>query len=136
MTDELKAAPWTPEHALGTIEAFIEGGDELGIVTKYEALNAVGTLRVALAVNGERDELHTAISNLLDEVDALKAQLGVETEEREEIEKRILTDFYNEVCEDAESMIARTGMVSGAHWTAMKRVFARKTKRGNEEVTE
>jgi len=50
-------------------------------------------------------------------------------------EREILTNFYREVCAEAERTIEQTGMVSGAHWTAMKRVYSRKTMQADEEVT-
>lgn len=40
--------------------------------------------------------------------------------------KRIIIDFYNEVCDQAERNMAATNTVSGAHWNAMRQVL--KTK--------
>ena len=37
----------------------------------------------------------------------------------------ILSDFYSEVCQEAEGIMAQSGMVSGAHWNAMRRVLQR-----------
>ena len=37
----------------------------------------------------------------------------------------ILSDFYSEVCREAEGIMAQSGMVSGAHWNAMRRVLQR-----------
>ena len=65
---------------------------------------------------------------LLAHVDELQAKLA-------NAQKCILAEFYNEVCAEAERTIEQTGMVSGAHWTAMKRVYARKTMQADEEVT-
>lgn len=41
-----------------------------------------------------------------------------------EIQKEMLLDFYNKVCDRAEQNMAHTGTVSGAHWNAMKQVLA------------
>ncbi len=38
----------------------------------------------------------------------------------------ILRDFYRDVCAEAESIMALTGTVSGAHYNAMKRILKRK----------
>lgn len=41
-------------------------------------------------------------------------------------EAGILAAFYADVCKEAEGIMAESGMVSGAHWNAMKRVLSRK----------
>lgn len=40
-------------------------------------------------------------------------------------EQDILREFYTEVCDEAEKIMAQTNTVSGAHWNAMKRVLKR-----------
>ena len=44
----------------------------------------------------------------------------------------ILSDFYAEVCREAEGIMAQSGMVSGAHWNAMRRVLQRHGVEVNE----
>ena len=44
----------------------------------------------------------------------------------------ILSDFYSEVCQEAEGIMAQSGMVSGAHWNAMRRVLQRHGVEVNE----
>ena len=44
----------------------------------------------------------------------------------------ILSDFYSEVCREAEGIMAQSGMVSGAHWNAMRRVLQRHGVEVNE----
>lgn len=51
--DELKDAPWTPDRALATLEAYLAGGDELGDVSEIEAETAIYTLRSLLEVLSE-----------------------------------------------------------------------------------
>lgn len=38
----------------------------------------------------------------------------------------VLPDFYSEVCAEAERIMASSGMVSGAHWNAMRIVLERR----------
>ena len=38
----------------------------------------------------------------------------------------VLPDFYREVCAEAERIIESSGMVSGAHWNAMKIILERR----------
>ena len=53
-----------------------------------------------------------------------------------EQERKILADFYREVCAEAERTIAVTGMVSGAHWNAMQVVLKRKGVIDNGRTTD
>ena len=41
-------------------------------------------------------------------------------------EQDILRQFYADVCAEAETIMAQTNTVSGAHWNAMKRVLKRR----------
>ena len=42
------------------------------------------------------------------------------------MERDLLRQFYADVCAEAETIMAQTGTVSGAHWNAMKRVLKRR----------
>ena len=76
----------------------------------------------ALHAEAERDQL---LSHLADadqssmeriaKIDALEAALAA-----------VLPDFYREVCAEAERIIESSGMVSGAHWNAMKIILERR----------
>ena len=76
----------------------------------------------ALHAEAERDQL---LSHLADadqssmeriaKIDALEAALAA-----------VLPVFYREVCAEAERIIESSGMVSGAHWNAMKIILERR----------
>ena len=42
------------------------------------------------------------------------------------MERDLLRQFYADVCAEAETIMAQTNTVSGAHWNAMKRVLKRR----------
>lgn len=44
----------------------------------------------------------------------------------EEAERDFLRQFYADVCAEAETIMAQTNTVSGAHWNAMRRVLKRR----------
>lgn len=44
----------------------------------------------------------------------------------EDAERDFLRQFYIDVCAEAETIMAQTNTVSGAHWNAMKRVLKRR----------
>lgn len=41
----------------------------------------------------------------------------------ESTEKQTLSNFYSQVCDQAERNMESTGTVSGAHWNAMRKVL-------------
>lgn len=43
-----------------------------------------------------------------------------------EAERDFLRQFYADVCAEAETIMAQTNTVSGAHWNAMRRVLKRR----------
>ena len=89
------------EQALGTLEAHLAGGDELGAVSEVEAKAAINVLRALLQVihelqaiapkaRAEQDELkeklatlRTQLAAVTAERDALKAQLAAVTAEHD-----------------------------------------------------
>jgi len=43
-----------------------------------------------------------------------------------DLEKKILEEFYKEVCKQAEDNMLKTGKLEGAHYAAMKKILREK----------
>ena len=105
-------------HRYNTLDEYLYTSDAPPV--EYDEY--VRTLQRAEAAEAERDQL---LSHLADadqssmeriaKIDALEAALAA-----------VLPDFYREVCAEAERIIESSGMVSGAHWNAMKIILERR----------
>ena len=104
--EELKDEPWTVERAIGTIGAFIEGGDELGLVGDDEAATAYNVLCDALsAMTAERDALKSKYADLEDDNIALRKQLVTASAERDAVKAQL-----DEMEESRDRLIRDIGM--------------------------
>lgn len=90
--DELKDAPWTPERALATLEAYLAGGDELGDVSEIEAETAIYTLRSLLEVLSELRTIAPKAKaeqiEVQEKLATLRADLAAVTAERDALQAR------------------------------------------------
>lgn len=76
------------------------------------------------------------LDTAMEERDSLRAELAAVNERAKAGEANaLLQAFYTEVCAEAERIMATSGMVSGAHWNAMKIVLKRQGVQIDEVVS-
>ena len=85
----------------------------------YRGKNAAEQVRMLVqrATTGSQlaTDILAALGDANARAEAAEAQLAA-----------VLPDFYREVCAEAERIMATSGMVSGAHWNAMRIVLERR----------
>ena len=86
----------------------------------------IAQLRADLAAERQRREAAEKDANELRADNETSAHYAARALHAEAALAAVLPDFYREVCAEAERIIESSGMVSGAHWNAMKIILERR----------
>ena len=98
-----------------------------GRITVYgPPAEVIDQLRAELAAERQRAEAAEKDANELRADNEMNARYAARALHAEAALAAVLPDFYREVCAEAERIIESSGMVSGAHWNAMKIILERR----------